>query len=204
MVERLQKYIASAGICSRRKAEELIKKELVIVNNKIAEIGMNVDPSKDTVIVQGTTIKPEKHVYLVLNKPSGFITTVSDPYNRDSVVSLVHEQKRVFPIGRLDKDTTGMLLLTNDGDFVAINEGVILNRKKIEAKVRKLSNKRALITVHTGINKEIKRIFSKVGYWVVSLKRTQIGPLKLDVREGKYRHLVDSEVDKLRRLYGEK
>lgn len=225
MQMRLQKYIAQCGYCSRRRAETMIEHGHVRVNGEIATIGMDVDPEKDKILVNGQYLKPEKKIYLMLNKPKGYITTASDPYGRKNVVQLVHESKRVVPVGRLDRGTTGLIFLSNDGDFtnrithpryevkktyeatldkrlededlIRMNAGVIIDGKRINAKVRKLAPARASVTIHTGLNKEVKRIFKKFGYWVKDLRRTEINGVKLDVKEGKYRHLHASEVKKL-------
>lgn len=228
MEVRLQKAIAEAGICSRRKAEELIKAGHVRVNGELAKIGRDVDPEKDKILVLGQYIKPENKVYIMLNKPRGFITTASDPYGRKHVLDLVHESKRVFPAGRLDRDTTGALILTNDGEFAnrithpryevsktyeatldrkietediqRINDGLIVDRKRVKAFVKRTGPKTVQITVHTGMNKEVKRLFKMVGYWVEALRRTEIQGVRLgNIKEGKYRHLVDSEIKKLLR-----
>jgi pseudouridine synthase len=225
MEVRLQKAIAEAGLCSRRKAEELIVHGHVRVNGQIAKIGMNVDVEKDKILVNGVYLKPEKKIYLMLNKPRGYLCTVTDPFDRKNVVQLIHESKRVFPVGRLDRDTTGMLLLSNDGEFTnrithpryevsktyeatlndrittealqKINDGLIIDGKRVRATAKRLAPKRVMITVHTGMNKEVKRLFKKVGYWVEALKRTEIQGVKLTVKEGKYRHLAESEIKKL-------
>lgn len=116
-MERLQKIIANSGFCSRRKAEEYIKKGLVLVDGKvITELGTKVD-EKSEIIVDGSHIEKEQKEYYLLNKPRGVITTTSDDKNRKTVVDLIDTDKRIYPIGRLDYDTTGVLLLTNDGDF---------------------------------------------------------------------------------------
>lgn len=115
---RLNKYLAEAGIASRRKADELIQQGRVSVNNNlIIEPGMQVDPAKDTVMVDGEKIHAEKKVYYLLNKPSGTITSTKDERNRVTVTSLIKTKQKIFPVGRLDYNTTGVLLLTNDGDF---------------------------------------------------------------------------------------
>lgn len=224
MQVRVQKIIAESGYCSRRKAEELIEKGLVYVNGQMAKIGQNADP-EDEIVVNGQRIHAEKKAYLMLHKPRGYITTASDPWGRKSVLELVHVPQRVFPVGRLDKDTTGLLLLTNDGAFAnqimhpryevrksyeatldrkiedddlrKLNEGIVLDGRKIEARAQRLSAKRVKITIHTGLNKEVKRLFKKLGYWVKDLTRTEIGNLKLNVREGKWRKLSISEVKAL-------
>jgi len=225
MEMRLQKAIAEAGVCSRRKAEELIIAGHVRVNGVVAKIGANVEPEKDSILVLGKPVKAERKVYLMLNKPAGYITTASDPYDRKHVLHLLHESRRVFPVGRLDRDATGLLLITNDGEFAnrimhpryevsktyeatldkklesddlkTINEGMRIDGRSVTAHARIIAPKRVSITIHAGMNKEVKRIFKRLGYWVESLKRTEIQGVRMDVKEGKYRHLVPSEVKKL-------
>ena len=116
-MERLQKVIANSGICSRRKAEELILDGKVMVNGEvITELGVKVDNS-DEIIVNGKMLEKEEKVYFLLNKPRGVVTTTSDDKGRKTVVDLIDTNYRIYPIGRLDYDTTGILLLTNDGEF---------------------------------------------------------------------------------------
>lgn len=117
---RLQKYLAEAGVASRRKAEELISQGKVKVNNKVViELGTKINPQKDKVEYEGkvVTIQEEK-IYILLNKPIGYVTTAKDQFNRDSVLDLVKVKQRIVPVGRLDMYTSGALILTNDGDFV--------------------------------------------------------------------------------------
>ncbi len=118
--ERLQKYLAKAGVCSRRKAEELILQGKIRVNGKIVtELGTKVNPLKDKVEYEGKIVEEqEEKVYILLNKPIGYVTTARDQFNRDSVLDLVKVKERIVPVGRLDMYTSGALLLTNDGDFV--------------------------------------------------------------------------------------
>ncbi|MDD2430101.1 MAG: pseudouridine synthase [Firmicutes bacterium] len=116
-MERLQKILAEAGFGSRRKVEELIKKGIVTVNGEVAELGQKADSKKDDIRVLGKAVSINEKVYYLLNKPEGFLCTVKDPYNRAKVIDLVPKEPRVFPVGRLDADTTGALLLTNDGDL---------------------------------------------------------------------------------------
>lgn len=117
---RLNRYIANAGICSRRKADELIQAGVVSVNGEVvSEMGYKVDPSKDVIRYNGETLKREKMVYVLLNKPKDYITTTDDPQERRTVMQLVEKasKERIYPVGRLDRNTTGLLLMTNDGDL---------------------------------------------------------------------------------------
>ena len=120
MEERLQKFLAQAGIASRRKAEELILQGKIKVNGKIIkELGTKIDPEKDSIEFNGKRVDlQEEKIYILLNKPIGYVTTVKDQFNRDSVLDLVKVNKRIVPVGRLDMYTSGALILTNDGEFV--------------------------------------------------------------------------------------
>ena len=146
MEERLQKFMARCGVASRRKCEELILDGKVKVNNQvISELGTKINPSMDIVEVEGVLIKPEERkVYIALNKPVGYITSVKDEKNRKTVLDLINVEERIYPIGRLDYNTSGLLLLTNDGDvynkvihprqeinkvYIAIVKGHINNKK---------------------------------------------------------------------------
>lgn len=116
---RLQKYLAESGIASRRKCEEFIMQGRVKVNSNIATLGMKVNPEKDVVLLDDKKIKSkEELVYILLNKPIGYVTTAKDQFARDSVLDLVKVKQRIVPVGRLDMYTSGALLLSNDGDFV--------------------------------------------------------------------------------------
>jgi 23S rRNA pseudouridine2605 synthase len=117
-VIRINKFLADSGISSRRKSEEYISQGRVAVNDKIVtEFSHKVDIEKDIVTLDGEKIKPKKHIYIILNKPKGYITTVSDDRNRRTVMDLVKSKERIYPVGRLDYDTTGLLFLTNDGEL---------------------------------------------------------------------------------------
>ena len=116
---RLQKYLAEAGVASRRKCEELILQGRVKVNNKIAELGCKVNPEYDVILLDNKKIDTKEDlVYILLNKPIGYVTTVKEQFNRDSVLDLVKVKQRIVPVGRLDMYTSGALLLSNDGDFI--------------------------------------------------------------------------------------
>jgi 23S rRNA pseudouridine2605 synthase len=117
---RLNRYIANSGICSRRKADELIAAGVVSVNGEaVSELGHKIDPAKDEIRYNGELLKREKKVYVLLNKPKDYITTTDDPQERRTVMQLVDKasRERIYPVGRLDRNTTGLLLMTNDGDL---------------------------------------------------------------------------------------
>ncbi len=115
---RINKYLAESGVSSRRKSEEYIQQGRVAVNDKIIlDFSQKIDTENDIVTLDGEKIKPKRNIYLLLNKPKGYITTVSDERNRATVLDLVKVKERIYPVGRLDYDTTGLLFLTNDGDF---------------------------------------------------------------------------------------
>jgi len=120
MEERLQKYLANCGVASRRKCEEYILQGKVKVNGKVVtELGIKVNPEKDIIQFDNKTIKENtKHIYILLNKPIGYVTTSDDQFGRDTVLDLVKVRERIVPVGRLDMYTSGALILTNDGDFV--------------------------------------------------------------------------------------
>lgn len=223
---RLNKYIASSGVCSRRKADELIEAKKVKVNGNIVEdFGMQVDEKKDVVIVDGKRIRLEnKKIYLMLNKPVGYVTTNDEQLGRKCTNDLIHENERVFPIGRLDMDSEGLLLFTNDGEFSnslmhpskKVEKVYIakLNRKindeKIEilkngvdigdyvtkpAKVQRIASNVVKITISEGKNRQVRRMCDAVGLKVIKLQRVQIGNLELGTLPvGKYRHLTKQEV----------
>jgi len=115
---RLNKYIAESGLCSRRNAEKFILEGRVTINNKtVLDLAFKIDENKDEVCVDGEKIKPKEHVYYLLNKPKGVITSTKDEKRRKTVVDIIKSNKKIFPVGRLDYNTTGVLILTNDGDF---------------------------------------------------------------------------------------
>ena len=151
-MERLQKVIANYGYTSRRKAEELILKGKVRVNgNVVRELGIKVEPS-DTIEVEGTVLENTEKVYFLLNKPRGVITSVSDDKNRKTVVDLIHTNKRIYPVGRLDYDTTGALLLTNDGELANKLMHPKNNIDKVYvAKVKGLIGKKELTKLANGV-----------------------------------------------------
>ena len=214
---RLQKYLAESGVASRRKSEELIEQGKVKVNGRVAMIGDKVDPKKDTVTVSGKKIvKTKNHTYIVLHKPRGFITTMSDEKDRKCVAELIKDvDGRVYPVGRLDKDSEGMLLFTNDGAFANAmthptkhvpktqTQGVIIeDRKTAPAEVRVITKEEGRVVLeiilYEGRNRQIRKMCEEVGLEVARLKRTAIGSIKLGMlKQGAWRHLTEDEVRKL-------
>ena len=154
--ERLQKIIAAAGVASRRKAEELISTGRVAVNGQtVTELGTKADPERDHIRVNGKLLRgPERPVYLLLNKPKGFVTTVSDPEGRPTVMNLLAGVKgRVYPVGRLDSDTSGLLLLTNDGDFaLRLTHPRYSTEKHYQALVQGCPTEAALEALRRGVD----------------------------------------------------
>jgi 23S rRNA pseudouridine2605 synthase len=224
MEERVQKIIANSGYCSRRKAEELISKGKVRVNGRIIKLGDKADLDKDEIYVNTTLLEKSKPIYIMLNKPKHYEVTLSAEVSK-SVLDLVRLPERIFPVGRLDKNTTGLLLLTNDGDFAnkithpryekektyfvkldkgiserdiaTIEEGIYLQDGKIKGKIKVYHRDQLEVTIHEGKKWIIKRMFFKLGYYVKELSRTKIGNLRMDVKIGKWRFLTNKEVQDL-------
>jgi 23S rRNA pseudouridine2605 synthase len=226
--ERLQKVLARVGLGSRRTAEDLIAAGRVTVNGEVAVLGRRVDTENDRVEVDGVPIGVrEGLVWYLLNKPRGVMTTASDPHARRTVMDLVPEEPRVFPVGRLDADTEGLLLLTNDGDlthrlthpsfgvekeYVAevtgapspaavrrLREGIELeDGTTAPAKVALTPPNVLTITIHEGRNRQVRRMCDAVGHPVVRLVRTRIGPIvDRSLKPGAFRALVPDEVHAL-------
>src|SRR5271165_4714559 len=240
MADRLQKILAAAGIASRRKAEEIITAGRVTVNGKVVtELGTKADPSTDTITVDGKPLqRAQRFVYFLLNKPKGYVTTVSDPEGRPTVMQLLGNlPERVYPVGRLDYASEGLLLMTNDGDLAQklmkagshvpktyhvkisgrpddraiekLGAGVAIelqDGKRVKtspAKIRLIedaANPWYEVVLIEGRNRQIRRMFEKVGFLVEKIKRVQLGPLVLDVAPGKYRALTVREVAHLKGL----
>ncbi len=224
---RLNAYLARAGVASRRGADELIKAGRVTVNGEPGQLNTFVE-SRDRVEVDGERVRVQQLAYLLLNKPAGVVTTARDPQGRPTVVQLVPSEPRVVPVGRLDADTTGALLLTNDGPlahtlahprygvdktYVAdvdgdldehalqlLRDGIDLDDgRTAPARVRRLSRGRIEVTIHEGKNRKVRRMLEAVGHPVRRLHRSVYAGLTLDgVEPGFYRELTDREVARLR------
>lgn len=206
--ERLQKVLASLGWGSRRVCEELIASGRVAVNGEVAVLGRRVEPDVDRIEVDGVPVGSRPGlVHYLLNKPAGVVTTASDPHGRPTVIELVPAEPRVFPVGRLDLDTEGLLLLTNDGDLAHVlthprfgvekeylvqvsggavsagslrqlRDGVELDDgRTAPAKVSQPSPGLLRITIHEGRNRQVRRMCEAVGHEVQRLVRVRIGPL---------------------------
>lgn len=223
-MERLNKYIASCGICSRRKADELITNGRVKINDVVVtNLGEKVSDIDVVKVDEKVLQKESRKVYIVLNKPKGYVTTNSDEYNRKNVIDLIHEDVRVYPIGRLDMDTEGLLLLTNDGEF---SNNIMHPRNKIEktyivttdtnvtndqiehlkngvdigdyitrpAKVKKIGKDKIQIIISEGKNRQVRRMCEAVNINLLNLRRVQIGNITLGtLQSGKYRYLTEQE-----------
>lgn len=225
---RIQKYLSAAGVCSRRKAESYMRQGRVRVNGStVKEPGTKIDPEKDRVEVDGRLVSvPTEKIYVALNKPKGYVTSCDHP-GQPLVVDLVDLPRRVYPIGRLDKDSIGLLLLTNDGrlhhqlshpsfdhekeyevtvqhpiaDGVLrrLAQGVDLEGVKTRrARVKRLSGRRFRIVLKEGRNRQIRRMVSKMGHKVMRLKRIRMANVRLgNLPSGSWRHLTAAEKRKL-------
>jgi len=236
---RLQKVLAEIGLASRRPAEEMIRQGRVTVNGRAARIGEKVDPSRDHIKVDGRRVAlPSEKLYLLLHKPKNTVTTLEDPEGRPTVLSLVKEKRaRLFPVGRLDYDAEGFLLLTNDGDLahrlshpsfrIPRTYRVKVKGKPSPEEIRKLSRGISLedgptapcritflretrenawmeMTLREGRNRQVKRMWEKMGYPVLKLKRVSFAGLALgNLQPGEYRALGPKELEKIRRMTGD-
>ncbi|HEY7178490.1 MAG TPA: pseudouridine synthase [Gaiella sp.] len=228
---RLNAYLARAGVASRRGADDLIKAGRVTVDGEPARLDTFVGAGHD-VRVDGRAIAAQRLRHVLLNKPRGTITTARDPQGRPTVVELVGGEVRVVPVGRLDRDTTGALLLTNDGPLAhrlahpryrvektyvaevegeppddvlrALAEGVELeDGRTAPAGVRRLGPSRLELVLHEGRNRQVRRMLEAVGHPVVRLRRARYAGLGTGrLRPGQYRDLTAAEVAQLRRLVG--
>lgn len=226
MEYRLNKYISSSGICSRRDADRFIEEGKVTVNGKRATIGMRVLPGQK-VKVNGQLIENDiEPVYIAFNKPVGVVST-SDPQERDNIVDFISHEQRIFPIGRLDKDSQGLILLTNDGDIVnkilragnnhkkeylvrvnkpitqdfltRMSQGVpILDRVTRRCEIVQINPYTFQISLIQGLNRQIRRMCEYFDYEVVKLERIQIMNIKLgSLGQGNWRNLTEAELEKL-------
>jgi pseudouridine synthase len=225
---RLQKFLSQAGICSRRKGEEHIREGRIRVNRKVVtELGTKVDPENDRVEFDGRSLSlKSESIYIALNKPKGYVTSCSHPGEK-IVLDLIDISQRVYPVGRLDKDSTGLLILTNDGSLhhrlshpsfdhekeydvtvsMPMTDGSLRNiaeglpmmgTKTRPAKIRRISSRRFRIILKEGKNRQIRRMVRKVGNRVTELKRIRVSKIKLGrLAEGAWRNLTEEEKKEL-------
>ena len=231
MTTRINKYLSESGYCSRRAADRLIEEGKVTINGEIPEMGTKVKED-DQVEVEGQIIEKltkQKKIYLAFHKPVGIVCTTDRRVEPDNIIDFIKYPKRIFPIGRLDKNSEGLIFLTNDGDIVnkilrARNNHekeyiVIVNRQINKDFIQRMSNgveiletitkncivkqlgaKKFKIILTQGLNRQIRRMCEALGYRVQSLKRVRIMNIKLDIPKGKYREFTKGELFELNRL----
>ena len=231
MATRINKYLSEIGFCSRRAADRLIEEGKVTINGEITEIGSKVEEG-DQVEVEGQKLNKsaqQKNIYLAFNKPIGIVCTTDRRVEPDNIIDFIKYPKRIFPIGRLDKPSEGLIFLTNDGDIVnkilrarnnhekeyivsvnrpinkdfiqSMSNGVeILDTITKNCFVKQLGQKKFKIILTQGLNRQIRRMCDSLGYRVRSLKRVRIMNIKLDVPTGKYREFTKEEILELNRL----
>lgn len=223
---QINKYISNAGFCSRREAEKLIEQTRVTINDELCLLSARVYPG-DEVAIDGERLKSkQKAIYIALNKPVG-VTSTTDLTDKSNVISFMNHPKRIFPVGRLDKDSEGLILLTNDGDIVnkilragnnndkeyvvtvdqelkpemirQMGIGVkILGERTKPCYIRQESARRFRIILKQGLNRQIRRMCAEFGYKVKSLKRIRIMHITLgNLATGKWRYLTPVEIDQL-------
>ena len=228
MEERIQKILSGAGVCSRRRAEEYLTDGRVRVNGRVAALGEKADPQRDRIEVDGVALsQPRRHTYLMLHKPRGYVTTLSDEKGRKTGAQLVEScGVRVWPVGRLDMDSEGLLLLTDDGDLthklthpsheipkeyhVRVNGEVdaalpILSKPMVvdgedmaADQVEPLGPHRLKIVIHQGKNRQVRRMCAAAGLTVTRLVRVREGNLRLGtLQRGTWRHLTCQEAQEL-------
>ncbi len=227
---RLQKYLAHAGVCSRRKAEEYILQGHVKVNHQVVtELGTKVDPEQDQVFFDNKKVVLEQHVskiYIAVNKPKGVVTSCSQQKTK-IILDLINIDERVYPVGRLDKDSKGLVLLTNDGelhnklshpsynhekeyivttghpisdvDLTRMAQGMVIDKLKTRrAKVKRLSKNKFSIVLKQGRNRQIRKMVGKTGNKVDILQRIRMANINLgNLKEGKWRYLTSKEIKQL-------
>ena len=217
---RINKFLSEAGFCSRREADKLIDAGAVQINGKVPEMGTKVNIS-DVVTVHGKKVerKQEERIYLAFNKPVGIVCTTDTRVEKDNIIDYINFPSRIFPIGRLDKPSEGLILMTNDGDIVnkilrarnnhekeyivSVNKPVtssfvkqmsngvpVLDTVTRKCKVEKISNTTFRITLTQGLNRQIRRMCEHLGYEVRRLKRVRIMNIPLDINRGEWRHLT--------------
>lgn len=227
---RINKYLSELGYCSRRAADKLIDEGRITVNGKPVVMGLKVTP-EDSIAVDGVSVnkKADKPVYIAFNKPVGIVCTTDTRLEKNNIIDYINYPTRIFPIGRLDKPSEGLIFLTNDGDIVnkilrarnnhekeyivqvnkpidkdfikKMSQGVpILDTITRPCKVEQLTKVRFKIILTQGLNRQIRRMCEYLGYHVQQLKRVRIMNIHLDLPNGKYREMTKEEFKELNRL----
>ncbi len=231
MSVRINKYLSEVGYCSRRVADKLIEEGKVTINGKLSEMGTKVEEG-DQVEVKGQRIeksKKQKNIYLAFNKPMGIVCTTDRRVESENIIDFIKYPTRIFPIGRLDKPSEGLIFLTNDGDIVnkilrarnnhekeylvtvnrpinrefiqKMSNGVeILNTITKNCLVKQVGPKKFRIILTQGLNRQIRRMCESLGYRVELLKRVRIMNIRLDIPIGKYREFTKKELLELNKL----
>ena len=225
---RINKFLSQAGFCSRREADKFILDERVTINGVVAKMGEKIDPNDD-ISVDGERIskKPNKKIYIILNKPKGIVCTTDSGVEKNNIIDYVNHPKRIFPIGRLDKTSEGLIFLTNDGDIVnkilraknkhekeyhvtvdkpithefiqQMSKGVpILNTVTRPCEIKRIKDYEFKIILTQGLNRQIRRMCEYLGYRVKKLKRIRIMNIKLDIPLGEWRYFNDQEFSELK------
>ncbi len=229
-LKRINKYLSEVGYCSRRAADKLIKQNRVTINGNVPELGTKVAPG-DQVAIDGTLVTPtkEEFVYLAFNKPIGIVCTTDTRVEKDNIIDFINYPKRIFPIGRLDKPSEGLIFMTNDGDIVnkilrarnnhekeyivSVNKPIndqfikrmrngipVLDTVTRKCTVERLGKNKFRIILTQGLNRQIRRMCEYLGYSVVTLKRVRIMNVNLDVPAGAWRDLTAQEMKEINRL----
>lgn len=227
---RLNKFLSDSGVCSRREADVLIEKGLVFVDGQTAEVGMRIFPSQQVVVNGTPVVREEEFILLAVNKPIGVVCTTASGFREETIVDLVHFPKRVYPIGRLDKNSEGLILMTNQGEIVnQILKGSNYHEKEYIVSVNKpiteefldkmrsgvpvldtitrpciveqIGEKRFSIILTQGLNRQIRRMCEFCGYRVQKLKRVRVMNIQLgNLKSGEYRQVSEKEWEKLKEL----
>ena len=224
---RINKYLSQIGICSRREADKLVDSGRIKINDEIAVLGTKIKEG-DKITIDNKLIKTKKKktILIAFNKPKGIVCTTNRLIEKNNIIDYINFPERIFPIGRLDKLSEGLILLTNDGSvvnkvlrsrnnkekeyLVEVNKNIttdfirqmsngipILNTVTKNCKLVKVSTTTFKIILTQGLNRQIRRMCEFLGYKVLSLKRTRIMNIKLDIETGKWRHLSSHEVDSI-------
>jgi 23S rRNA pseudouridine2604 synthase len=227
---RINKYLSEAGYCSRRAADKLLEEGRIKINGEIPEMGTKVS-DEDVIEVDGKPIRDpeEKHVYIAFNKPVGIVCTTDIKREQNNIIEYINHPKRIFPIGRLDKPSEGLILLTSDGDIVnkilrsrnnhgkeyivrvdkpinprfleKMRNGVpILDTVTKKCEVEKIDEMNFRIVLTQGLNRQIRRMCEHLGYEVKKLKRIRVLNIKLDLPVGKWRDLTEDELSTLNKM----